>query len=55
MTVSEEIEKLAVDRASAHDIKRVALAEGMTELRTDGLAKAAAGQTSVPEVLRVAI
>jgi type IV pilus assembly protein PilB len=55
MTVSEEIEKLAVDRASAHDIQRVALAEGMTELRTDGLAKAAAGQTSVPEVLRVAI
>jgi type IV pilus assembly protein PilB len=55
MTVSEEIEKLAVNRASAHDVRRVALAEGMTELRTDGLAKAAAGQTSVPEVLRVAI
>jgi type IV pilus assembly protein PilB len=55
MTVSEEIEKLAVVRASAHDIQRVALAEGMTELRADGLAKAAAGQTSVPEVLRVAV
>ena len=55
MAVSEEVEKLAVLRASAHEIQRVALAEGMRELRVDGLAKAAAGQTSVPEVLRVAV
>jgi type IV pilus assembly protein PilB len=55
MTVTEEIEKLAVARSSAHDIQRVALAEGMRELRADGLAKAAAGQTSVREVLRVAV
>jgi type IV pilus assembly protein PilB len=55
MPVSEEIEKLAVDRSSAHDVRRVAAAEGMRDLRTDGLGKAAAGLTSVPEVLRVAI
>ncbi len=55
MTVTEEVEKLAVSRASAHDIQRVALAQGMRELRSDGLAKAAAGQTTVPEVLRVAV
>src|SRR2546429_397991 len=55
MAVSEEIEKLAALRSSAHEIQRVALAEGMRELRVDGLAKAAAGQTSIPEVLRVAV
>ncbi|MBN1173636.1 MAG: Flp pilus assembly complex ATPase component TadA [Micromonosporaceae bacterium] len=55
MPVSEEIEKLAVDRASAHEIQRVAIREGMRELRLDGLAKAAEGLTSLPEVLRVAV
>lgn len=55
MPVSEEIERLAVERASAHDVKRVATAQGMTELRVDGLAKAASGQTSLAEVLRVAV
>jgi type II secretory ATPase GspE/PulE/Tfp pilus assembly ATPase PilB-like protein len=31
------------------------MAEGMLDLRLDGLGKAADGQTSVQEVLRVAI
>jgi type IV pilus assembly protein PilB len=55
MPVSEEIEKLAVERASSHDIQRVAMAEGMDMLRTDGLRKAAAGETTLAEVLRVAV
>jgi type IV pilus assembly protein PilB len=55
MPVSEEIEKLAVERASAHEIQRVATSEGMEELRTDGLRKAAAGETTLAEVLRVAV
>jgi type IV pilus assembly protein PilB len=55
MTVSEEIEKLAVERASSHDIQRTATAEGMESLRTDGLRKAAAGDTTLAEVLRVAV
>ncbi len=55
MPVSEAIEKLAVERASAHEIHRVASAEGMRDLRVDGLAKAAAGETSIEEVLRVAV
>jgi type IV pilus assembly protein PilB len=55
MQVSEEVEKLAVERASAHEIQRVAIAEGMDMLRTDGLRKAAAGQTTLAEVLRVAV
>jgi type IV pilus assembly protein PilB len=55
MPMSEELERLTVTRGSANDLQRVALAEGMYELRTDGLAKAAEGQTSVQEVMRVAI
>jgi type IV pilus assembly protein PilB len=55
MLVSEEIERLAVERASAHEIQRAAVGEGMEMLRTDGLHKAAAGETSLAEVLRVAI
>ncbi len=55
MPVSEDIERLAVERSSAHDVKRTALEQGMTELRVDGLAKAATGLTSLAEVLRVAV
>jgi type IV pilus assembly protein PilB len=55
MPVTEEIEKLTIRHASAHEVQRAALAEGMVDLRTDGLGKAADGQTSVHEVLRVAI
>jgi type IV pilus assembly protein PilB len=55
MPISEEIEHLTIRRASAHEIQKVAKAEGMHELRTDGLFKAALGQTSIPEVARVAV
>jgi type IV pilus assembly protein PilB len=55
MPVSEEVERLTVNRASARDIHRTARAEGMRDLRVDGLSKATAGMTSVPEVLRVAV
>jgi type IV pilus assembly protein PilB len=55
MPVTAEIETLAVRRASATEIRKVAVEQGMYDLRADGLAKAAAGQTSVREVLRVAI
>jgi len=55
MPVTESIERLAVQRSSANDIHRVALAEGMHDLRVDGLYKASEGQTSIQEVIRVAI
>jgi type IV pilus assembly protein PilB len=55
MPVTEEIERLGVERASAHEIQRVALAQGMEILRTDGLRKAANGDTTLAEVLRVAV
>ncbi|WP_433050244.1 GspE/PulE family protein [Dactylosporangium sp. CS-033363] len=55
MPVSPDIEKLAIDRASAHEIQAVAYREGLLDLRVDGLMKAAEGQTSIPEVVRVAV
>ena len=55
MAVTEEVERLAVERASALTIGRSAREQGMTTLREDGLAKAWAGHTSLAEVLRVAV
>jgi type IV pilus assembly protein PilB len=55
MPITEEIERLAVAHASAHEIQRTAIAEGMDLLRVDGLRKAALGETSLAEVLRVAV
>ena len=55
MPITPEIESLTVRRASASEIREVALDQGMYELRADGLAKAAGGLTSVREVSRVAI
>jgi len=53
MTVSEEIERLAVARSSAAAIAEVARSQGMSTLRDDGLAKVRAGSTSLEEILRV--
>ena len=53
MTVTEEIERLAVARSSAAEISRVAVAQGMATLRQDGWAKVQHGFTSVEEIMRV--
>lgn len=53
MPVTEDIERLAVARASSAEIGRVAIEQGMTTLRQDGWAKANLGLTSVDEILRV--
>jgi type IV pilus assembly protein PilB len=55
MPVSEEIERMAVSHASASEIKKVAVAEGMVALREDGLQKSAQGLTTLEEILRVTI
>jgi len=55
MPVTEEIERLAVSHSSAHDVQRAAISEGMDMLRVDGMRKAATGETSLQEVMRVAI
>ncbi len=53
MAVSEQIERLAVEHASALSIGAAARQEGMVTLRDDGLRKVIAGVTSVEEILRV--
>jgi type IV pilus assembly protein PilB len=55
MPVSEHIERLTVERASATEIARAALAEGMTTLHHDGLGKAALGHTTLEEIFRVTV
>lgn len=53
MTVSEEISRLAVRRASSEEIGRVAVEQGMKTLIEDGWAKVLQGKTSIEEILRV--
>jgi len=55
MAVSEDIERMAVERESALAIGKVAREQGMTTLREDGLRKVAAGVTSLEEILRVVV
>jgi type IV pilus assembly protein PilB len=55
MPVSEEIERLAVERASAAQISETARAQGMATLRDDGMAKVVAGVTTLEEILRVVV
>ena len=53
MTVTEEIERMAVARSSSAEIARTAREQGMLTLREDGWAKVQLGLTSVEEILRV--
>ncbi len=55
MLVSETIERLAVEKATAEQIKKVAIEEGMFTLRRDGFEKVRKGITSIEEVLRVVV
>jgi type IV pilus assembly protein PilB len=53
MPMSEEIQRLTVDRASADDLRKTAIEQGMMTLRDDGLEKARMGRTSIGEIARV--
>lgn len=53
MVMNAEIAELVVRRAPLNDIKEAAKANGMRELREDGLTKVLAGQTDPQEVMRV--
>ncbi|UCG40412.1 MAG: Flp pilus assembly complex ATPase component TadA [Acidimicrobiia bacterium] len=55
MVVSEEIERMTVERATGDDISRKAEAQGMRTLRSDGLKKVERGLSSVEEILRVTV
>lgn len=53
LTMNAEIAELVVRRAPLHDIKEAAKANGMRELREDGLHKVLTGVTDPQEVMRV--
>ncbi len=55
MTMSESIQKLAIENASSDAIKRQSVAEGLMTLRDDGFAKVRLGLTSVEEIMRVVV
>jgi type IV pilus assembly protein PilB len=52
MDISESIQELILVGASAREIKRKSVEEGMMTLRQSGLAKIKAGMTTLDEVLR---
>jgi general secretion pathway protein E len=51
--VSDEIRRLILRHATATDLHRAAVAEGMRTMYQDGLLKALSGETTMEEVLRV--
>ena len=55
LAMSEQLEGLAVQKASREEIERAAMAEGMRTLWDDGIRKVAAGLTSIEELARVSV
>jgi type IV pilus assembly protein PilB len=53
MTVTQEIQAMALDRAPAEAVRDVAVSQGMSRLRDDGLEKVKEGRTSMAEIARV--
>ncbi|MDH5333397.1 MAG: GspE/PulE family protein, partial [Thermoleophilia bacterium] len=53
MLMNDELEALAARNAAREEIERVAAASGMRSLWDDGIAKAAAGLTSIEELARI--
>jgi type IV pilus assembly protein PilB len=53
LRMSEQLETLAVSKASREEMERAAIEQGMQTLWDDGLAKARAGLTSLEELARV--
>ena len=55
LAMSEQLESLAVQKASREEIERAAMSEGMRTLWDDGIRKVAAGLTSIEELARVSV
>ena len=53
LPVTEDVERLIVEREHSEDIKKMAVAQGMLTLRQAGLIHVAKGTTSIEEILRV--
>ena len=53
LVADTELREAIMRKASADELQNIAIAQGMTTMQEDGLAKARAGETSLQEVLRV--
>ena len=53
LIVNEDIKELILKRSDSNHIKKTAIAAGMQTLRDNGLAKVAAGITTIEEVMRI--
>ena len=53
LVVNEAITRLVMARAEAAEVEAAAIRDGMRSMLADGVAKAAAGLTTLEEVLRV--
>jgi general secretion pathway protein E/type IV pilus assembly protein PilB len=53
MPVSDEIRAMLLNNASANEIRKIAVTEGLNGLREDGLRQVWTGRTTLEEVLRV--
>jgi len=53
MKMSPELQSLALERRPAEELRELAVRQGMTRLRDDGLLKVRQGLTSIAEVTRV--
>jgi len=55
LQMTEEVERMTVERASSEDIGRLAVEQGMMTLRQDGIMKVLEGLTSLEETFRVIV
>lgn len=55
LTVTEEMKRLILDRATVAEVKELAMSQGMLTLKDEGIYKMMEGKTSLEEVLRVIV
>jgi type IV pilus assembly protein PilB len=53
MKMTPELQRMALERRPAEDFRDLAVRQGMTRLRDDGLEKVRQGRTSIAEITRV--
>ena len=53
LVISEALRRAILERRDGKELERLAIAEGMKNMKTDGLRKALAGTTTIEEVTRV--
>ena len=53
MTISDELERLIASNGNSHELRDLAIAQGMIPMRAAGLQQVASGVTTVEEIFRV--